>query len=270
MLARLGAFVSIFLATAVWEAAYPRRASTIPRRIRWRTNLALTALNTLLVWTTIGGAVYAAARFAAAREVGLLHWLGLPPGAAVVITLLGLDFAVYLQHVLFHAVPILWRVHRVHHADLAVDASTGLRFHPVEIFLSLGLKGAVVILLGAVPWAVIAFEVLLNASSVFTHGNIAIPDTLDRRLRWVVVTPDMHRVHHSARAAETNSNFGFSFSCWDRLCGTYRAVPREGQLGMELGLREYRTHLSLAHLLVLPFQGEAGPYSFAGTRAVAT
>jgi sterol desaturase/sphingolipid hydroxylase (fatty acid hydroxylase superfamily) len=261
-------FVGVFGSMALWEYWRPRRVLARPRRERWVTNLGLTALNTILVRITVGGIAYAAAVFAAERGVGLLHWVALPPWAAAVVTLLALDFAIYLQHVLFHAVPALWRLHRVHHADVGVDASTGLRFHPIEIFLSLGLKVAVVVLLGAVPWAVVAFEALLNASSIFNHGNVAIPESVDRWLRRVVVTPDMHRIHHSTRVVETNSNFGFSVSWWDRLCGTYRAAPALGQLGMEIGLSDYRTPLNLGQLLLLPFQGDAGRYPFAGARSV--
>jgi len=197
----------------------------------------------------------------------LLHWSTLPAWAAAGITLLILDFAVYLQHVMVHAVPVLWRLHRVHHADLGFDATTGLRFHPIEIFLSLGLKVAVVVLLGSAPWAVVAFEVILNASSVFNHGNVAIPESIDHWLRWAIVTPDMHRIHHSTRVVETNSNFGFSVSWWDRLCGTYRATPALGQTGMEIGLSDYRTPLTLGQLLLLPFQGDAGRYTFEGARS---
>jgi sterol desaturase/sphingolipid hydroxylase (fatty acid hydroxylase superfamily) len=183
------------------------------------------------------------------------------------VTLLALDFALYVQHVLFHALPVLWRLHRMHHADLDVDATTGLRFHPLEIFLSLGLKAAVVVLLGAVPWAVVAFEVLLNAASVFNHGNVALPEHLDRWLRWFVVTPDMHRVHHSTRMVETNSNFGFAVSWWDRLCGTYRAQPALGQVGMDIGLSDYRAPLHLGQLLLLPFHDRTGPAPSTGARA---
>lgn len=219
---RMGAFLAVFVAMAVWEYARPRRRLADPRRRRWPTNLGLVLLDALSVRLLVGGAAFSTAVFAAGHGVGLLHWIPLPAWAAWVITLLALDFAVYLQHVMFHAVPAFWRLHRVHHADLGFDASTGLRFHPIEILLSLGLKAAVVLLLGAVPWAVVAFEVLLNASSLFNHGNVAIPERVERWLRWLVVTPDMHRIHHSSRVVETNSNFGFSFSWWDRLCGTYR------------------------------------------------
>ena len=267
LLVRFGVFLSVFSTMAVWEHARPRRRLTHPRRERWVTNLGLTSLNTTLVWMTVGGVAYAAAVFAAARRMGLLYWISLPSWVAVAVTLLGLDFAIYLQHVMFHAVPALWRLHRVHHADLGCDATTGLRFHPIEIFLSLGFKMAVAVLLGAVPWAVVVFEVLLNASSVFNHGNVAIPERLDSWLRWIIVTPDMHRIHHSTHVIETNSNFGFSLSWWDRLCGTYRAAPALGQTGMEVGLSDYRTQLNLGQLLLLPFQGDAGRYTFAGARS---
>jgi sterol desaturase/sphingolipid hydroxylase (fatty acid hydroxylase superfamily) len=267
LLVRFGVFLSVFATMVVWEYARPRRLLWQPRYERWTTNLGLTVLNTALVWVTIGGVAYAAV-FAAERGMGLLHWISLPLWAAVAVTLLGLDFAIYLQHVMFHAVPALWRLHRVHHADLGFDATTGLRFHPIEIFLSLGFKMAVVVLLGAVPWAVVVFEVILNASSVFNHGNVTMPERLDHWLRWAIVTPDMHRIHHSTRVVETNSNFGFSVSWWDRLCGTYRAAPALGQVEMEIGLSDYRTPLNLGRLLLLPFQGDASRYTFAGARPV--
>ncbi|MCS6925868.1 MAG: sterol desaturase family protein [Candidatus Binatia bacterium] len=266
-LLRVGIVLCVLTSVLVWECFRPRRSFPYPRRQRWVTNLGLAVLDMALVRLTVGGAAYAAAVFAAEQEVGLLHWTSLPFWAAVAVTLLGLDFAVYLQHVMFHAVPALWRLHRVHHADLGFDATTGLRFHPLEIFLSLGLKVAVVIVLGAVPWAVVAFEVILNAASIFNHGNVTIPEYIDRWLRWVIVTPDMHRIHHSTQVVETNSNFGFSVSWWDRLCGTYRAHPAGGQLGMEIGLSDYRSPLNLGQLLLLPFHGGAGPYTFAGARA---
>ena len=265
-LVRVGTFLGVLTALLLWEVFCPRRALVRPRQERWVTNLGLTLLNAVLVRVTVGGVAYTAAVFAADQGVGLLHWRPLPGWAAAAVTLLVLDCALYVQHVLFHAVPVLWRLHRMHHADLDVDATTGLRFHPLEILLSLGLKAAVVVLLGAVPWAVVAFEVLLNAASVFNHGNVALPERLDRWLRWIVVTPDMHRVHHSTRVVETNANFGFSVSWWDRLCGTYRAQPMLGQVGMDIGLSEYRTPLNLGQLLLLPFRGSTGPYTYAGLR----
>jgi sterol desaturase/sphingolipid hydroxylase (fatty acid hydroxylase superfamily) len=255
---RVSSFLGILTVMLLWEGCRPRRPLSRPRQERWVTNLGLTFLNTVLVRVMVGGVAYTAAVFAADHGVGLLHWRPLPAWAAAAVTLLVLDFALYVQHVLFHALPVLWQLHRMHHADLDVDATTGLRFHPLEIFLSLGLKAAVVVLLGAVPWAVVAFEVLLNAASVFNHGNVALPEHLDRWLRWFVVTPDMHRVHHSTRMVETNSNFGFSVSWWDRLCGTYRAQPALGQVGMDIGLSEYRTPLPLGQLLLLPFRNRTG------------
>jgi sterol desaturase/sphingolipid hydroxylase (fatty acid hydroxylase superfamily) len=265
-LLRIGAFLGVFVVMGTWEAARPRRRLTDPRRLRWPANLGLVVLGAVAVRVVAGGAAVAAAAFAAEQGVGLFHWFDAPVWVAWLATLVVLDFAVYLQHVLFHAVPILWRLHRVHHADLGFDASTGLRFHPIEILLSIGLKAAIVVLLGSPPWAVVAFEIVLNAASLFNHGNVAIPEALDRRLRWLVVTPDMHRIHHSSRVAETNSNFGFSVSWWDRLCGTYRADPALGQLGLEIGLVEYRRSLGLGQLLALPFIGAAGAYTFAGDR----
>lgn len=262
ILIRVSAFVAVFSGMATWEYWNPARQLLQPRRERWLTNLSLTTFNTVLVWGTVGSIAYASALFAAEQGMGLLHWIALPPWAAVVVTLFGLDFAIYLQHVLFHAVPVLWRLHQVHHADLDVDATTGLRFHPLEIFLSLALKMIVVILLGATPWTVVAFEILLNASSVFNHSNVAIPERSDTWLRWFVVTPNMHRIHHSMRAVETNSNFGFSFSWWDRVCGTYRAQPARGYLQMEIGLRDSRTPCDLRQLLLLPFHEKGRQSSF--------
>jgi sterol desaturase/sphingolipid hydroxylase (fatty acid hydroxylase superfamily) len=268
-LVRVGTFLGILTVMLLWEGFRPRRPLSRPRQERWVTNLGLTLLNTVLVRVTVGGVAYTAAVFAADQGFGLLHWRPLPAWAAAAMTLLVLDFALYLQHVLFHAVPVLWRLHRMHHADLDVDATTGLRFHPLEILLSLGLKAAVVVLLGAVPWAVVAFEVFLNAASVFNHGNVMLPEHHDRWLRWFVVTPDMHRVHHSTRMVETNTNFGFSVSWWDRLCGTYRAQPALGHVGMDIGLDEYRTPLHLGQLLLVPFHDRTGRSTNAGAHAAA-
>lgn len=265
---RLASFLIIFTSMSLWELRRPYRRLSQLRRERWSINLGLTALNSLLVWITVGGISYATACFAAAQGVGMLYWFALPEWAAVILTLLVLDFTVYVQHILFHAVPLLWRLHRVHHADLGFDATTGLRFHPIEIFLSLGLKAAVIMLVGATPWAVVAFEVLLNASSVFNHGNVALPLRIDWWLRWLLVTPDMHRIHHSMQEMETNSNFGFSVSWWDRLCGTYRAESVLGRDRLEIGLRDYPALLTLRQLLLLPFRCDTGRYPFAGIRPI--
>jgi sterol desaturase/sphingolipid hydroxylase (fatty acid hydroxylase superfamily) len=213
----------------------------------------------------VGAAAYTAAVFAVEQRLGVLNRLTVPNWMAAGITLLSLDLLIYLQHVMFHALPLLWRLHRVHHADLDFDATTGLRFHPLEILLSLGVKAVAVVGLGAVPLAVVIFEILLNASSVFNHSNVAMPARVDRWLRWLIVTPDMHRVHHSTRVVETNSNFGFTVSWWDRLCGTYRSQPALGHLGMNIGLRDYRVPLTFGQLLLLPFHGSPDLYTDDGS-----
>jgi sterol desaturase/sphingolipid hydroxylase (fatty acid hydroxylase superfamily) len=264
---RLAFSLGTFGAMASWEYALPRRELSETRRQRWPANLGLGLLNAILLRLLGGGLVVSAATFAANRSEGLTHWMALPVLAGWMVTIFGLDFAVYLQHVMFHAVPALWRVHRVHHADLGFDTTTGVRFHPIEMLVSAGLKAAVVVLLGGLAWAVVAFEILLNASSLFNHGNAFIPPGVDRWLRRLIVTPDMHRIHHSSRVVETNSNFAFSFSIWDRLCGTYRPEPALGQLGLEIGLSQYRRFLNLGQLLLLPFRGPAGPYTFGGNHS---
>jgi sterol desaturase/sphingolipid hydroxylase (fatty acid hydroxylase superfamily) len=222
---RLGAFAGIFAAMAVWEFFGPRRKQEIERGVRWPGNLGVVAVDTILVHLLIPATAIGVALVAQAHGWGLFNVVTLPFWIAVVSAVILLDLAIYLQHVLFHAVPALWRLHRMHHADLEFDVTTGLRFHPIEILLSLMIKLAVVAAVGAPAVAVLIFEVLLNATSMFNHGNVRIPPGLDRLLRWIVVTPDMHRVHHSIVARETNSNFGFNLPWWDRLLGTYRAQP---------------------------------------------
>jgi sterol desaturase/sphingolipid hydroxylase (fatty acid hydroxylase superfamily) len=256
---RLGAFLAMLALMALWELAAPRRRREIPRLLRWSNNLALVVIDTIAVRLAFPVLAVGMALLAEERGWGLLNVLSPPPWASVVVALLALDLAIYLQHVLFHAVPALWRLHRMHHADLEFDASTGIRFHPVEVLLSMGLKLGVVAALGAPALAVLIFEVVLNATSIFNHSNIALPDGLDRVLRRVVVTPDMHRVHHSIHPEETNSNFGFNLPWWDRLLGTYRAAPRDGHTGMTIGLPQFRTRrdLWLDRMLVQPFRGAA-------------
>jgi sterol desaturase/sphingolipid hydroxylase (fatty acid hydroxylase superfamily) len=263
---RAGSFAAVFTAMALWEWRRPRLTLAQGRPSRWPANLGITVLDILLVRLTIGAAAVQAARFAAAHGWGLFHLLEVPGWVAFTASWAILDFAIYLQHIMVHAVPLLWRLHMVHHADLGFDVTTGLRFHPLEIFLSLGIKVCVVVLIGPPVAAVIFFEVLLNAGSLFNHGNVAIPIGVDRWLRRLIVTPDMHRVHHSLVPAETNTNFGFSVSWWDRLCGTYRGQPAAGHEGMRLGLARYRdpTRLRFSQLLILPFTGRLGGYSFRG------
>jgi sterol desaturase/sphingolipid hydroxylase (fatty acid hydroxylase superfamily) len=238
---RLAVFLTAFLLLAGGEALIPRRARSVVRRSRWPTNMSLVLLNTLIVRVVLPMTGVSLAVIAEQRGWGLLHAAHpLPAGLAVVIAIVLLDFAIYLQHVLFHTVPVLWRVHRVHHADIDVDVTTGSRFHPIEIFLSLLIKFATIIALGAPPIAVLLFEALLNAGSLFNHANLRLSLGLDRVLRLLVVTPDMHRVHHSDRGAETNANFSFTFPWWDHLCRTYRAQPAAGHEAMTVGLTCFR------------------------------
>jgi len=261
-LIRMGMFLGILMAMALWEVAAPRRRREIPRLLRWSSNLGIVALDTLLVRLLFPVVAVGLAVVAEERGWGLLNIFDLPFWLAFLLSLLLLDLAIYLQHVMFHAVPALWRFHRMHHADLEFDVTTGLRFHPVEILLSMGIKLAVVMALGPPAIAVLAFEVLLNATSMFNHSNIRIPAAIDRVLRLFVVTPDMHRVHHSIHPSETNSNFGFNLPWWDRLLGTYRAQPGDGHLGMTIGIEQFRSRrdLWLDRMLVQPLRGPASGY----------
>src|SRR5262245_51392623 len=258
---RLSCFGAVLLLMGLWEALAPRRPLTVGRPLRWSGNLGLVALDTLAVRFLIPLGAVGTALVAQERRWGLLNNVALPGWLAVVLAIIALDLAIYLQHVMFHAVPLLWRLHRVHHADLDFDTTTGVRFHPVEILLSMGIKMGAVVLLGAPAVAVLFFEVLLNATSFFNHGNVRLPAWLDRVLRLVVVTPEMHRVHHSVRWRETNSNFGFNLPWWDYLFGTYRAQPAAGHEGMTIGLQQFRDERQverLDQLLLFPLVGEAG------------
>ena len=225
---RLGFFLGIFALVALWEIAKPRRRLSQPRWLRWYGNIGVVAVNTIVVRLLFPLAPVGLAVLAGQQGWGMLHLVSLPLWMEVAVALVVLDLVIYLQHVLFHAVPALWRLHRMHHADLDVDVTTGSRFHPVEIVLSALLKMAAVLVVGPPALAVVIFDVLLNGTSMFNHGNVRLPLRLDRALRWIVVTPDMHRVHHSDIPAETNCNFGFNLSWWDRLFGTYRAQPSLG------------------------------------------
>jgi sterol desaturase/sphingolipid hydroxylase (fatty acid hydroxylase superfamily) len=261
---RLGSFFTVFAAMALWELASPRRSLTTGKTRRWFRNLSLVALDAVAVRILFPAGAVGLAWLARERGFGLLNAVALPSWLEFSLSFLALDFTVYLQHVVFHAVPALFRLHMVHHADLDFDVTTGNRFHPLEILLSMVLKGVVVVALGPPVLSVLAFEVLLNATSMFNHGNVRIPSGIDRVLRLFVVTPDMHRVHHSVVPVETNSNFGFNLPWWDRLLGTYRPEPRAGHEGMTIGLRQFREpeRLTLPRLLVLPFVGDVGSYSF--------
>ncbi len=260
---RLGFFFGILALMMVWEVLAPRRGLTQARHLRWYANLGIVALNTLVARLIFPLAPVAVAALAAERGWGAFNLIELPVWLAVLLSVLVLDFAIYLQHVMFHAVPALWRLHRMHHADLDFDFTTGARFHPIEIVLSVVIKMAVVALLGAPAAAVMIFEVLLNAAAMFNHANVRIPLPLDRVLRWFVVTPDMHRVHHSVVPEETNSNFGFNMPWWDRLAGTYRAQPAAGHDAMTIGIAQFRAEREqwLDRMLAQPFHGGTGDYA---------
>jgi len=261
---RLGFFFGIFAVMALWEAAAPRRALTVSKVVRWTNNLGLVFLNSLVVRLLFPAAAVGMAAFAAEHGWGLLNHCSLPFALSVVLAVVALDFIIYLQHVLVHAVPALWRLHRVHHADLDYDVTTGARFHPIEIVLSMLIKFASIIVLGAPVLAVVIFEVVLNAMAMFNHGNVSLPRGLDRIVRLFVVTPDMHRVHHSTEDNEANSNFGFNLSIWDRLFGTYIDQPREGHDNMTIGIHQYRDPKQVSWLpgmLALPFVGRVTGYA---------
>ena len=261
---RLGFFLGIFAVIGFWELLAPRRRLTVSKTLRWTSNLGLVALNTVLLRLIFPLAGAGMAAFCAENGWGILNHFQVPFWVAVPLAVIALDFVIWLQHVMVHAVPLLWRLHRVHHADLDYDVTTGARFHPLEIVLSMLIKFATIAVLGPPVVAVVIFEVLLNATAMFNHGNIGLPATLDRVLRWVVVTPDMHRVHHSIEDDETNSNFGFNLPWWDRLFGTYRDQPRAGQLGMTIGIRDHADPREVARLdgmLLLPFRGEIKDYA---------
>jgi sterol desaturase/sphingolipid hydroxylase (fatty acid hydroxylase superfamily) len=261
-LVRLFFFAGIFAAMAAWEILAPRREQQLGRGIRWPSNVGVVVLDTVLVRLVFPTTAVGLALLAEARGWGLLYALELPIWASVPLAVMALDLAIYLQHVLFHAVPVLWRLHRMHHADLEFDVTTGARFHPIEILLSMAIKLGVVAALGAPAVAVLLFEVLLNATSMFNHSNVRMPTGLDRVLRWIVVTPDMHRVHHSIVARETNSNFGFNLPWWDRLFGTYRDQPAAGHEAMTIGIEQFRdpTEQRLDRMLTQPFRDDDTTY----------
>jgi sterol desaturase/sphingolipid hydroxylase (fatty acid hydroxylase superfamily) len=261
-LIRMAFFGGVLAAMAAWEVAAPRRRREIPRLIRWTNNLGVVVIDAALVRLAFPIVAVGLAITAQTQGWGLLNIWGAPAWLAIIVAIPVLDLAIYLQHVMFHAVPALWRLHRMHHADLEFDVTTGLRFHPVEILLSMGLKLAIIAALGPPAIAVLIFEVLLNATAMFNHSNVNIPRGIDGVMRWIVVTPDMHRIHHSIHPSETNSNFGFNLPWWDRLLGTYRPQPREGHEAMTIGIEQFRTRrdLWLDRMLVQPLRGPASGY----------
>ena len=254
---RLGCFLAIFGIMAVWEIAAPRRQLTSSKPIRWANNLGMVVLNTLLLRVLFPTAAVGAAMFATDYGWGWGNLFVMPAWLIVLVSLLVLDLFIYLQHWLVHAVPLFWRFHRMHHADLDIDVTTGARFHPVEILFSMAIKFGVIFLLGPPVVAVVMFEIVLNATSMFSHANVQLPLSIDRWLRWLLVTPDMHRVHHSVERDETDRNFGFNLPWWDHLFGTYQAQPRAGHVGMSIGIPQFRSPREtswLPAMLWLPFK----------------
>lgn len=261
---RLSVFIGMLAIMGLWELLAPRRAPKVSKLLRWGNNLLLVFLNSFLLRVAFPAAAVGVALFAQQHGWGLFNYYQLNPLLELVLAVIILDFIIYLQHILVHAVPALWRLHRVHHADIDYDVTTGARFHPLEIFISMLIKFATIVVFGPSVVAVIIFEVLLNGMAMFNHGNVGLPGPLDKLLRLIIVTPDMHRVHHSVEDDETNSNFGFNLSLWDRIFGTYKEQPRGGHINMTIGIRQFNTVKQatwLHSLLVMPFIGKITGYA---------
>lgn len=257
-LLRLIPFIGVFALMALWEIRAPRRILSVPKSRRWFNNLGLVVFNSLLLRLVFPSAAVGVALFTNAEQWGLLAHIAVLSDAPLLALILGvllLDCLIWAQHRLFHTIPVLWRLHRMHHADLDLDVTSGLRFHPLEILLSMIIKTVAIVVLGLPVMAVLVFEILLNASAMFNHANVRLPSRVDKWLRLIIVTPDMHRVHHSWHLDEAHSNFGFNLPWWDRLFGTYRAQPRDGHQGMTIGLHQFREtrDLQLDRLLIQPF-----------------
>jgi sterol desaturase/sphingolipid hydroxylase (fatty acid hydroxylase superfamily) len=264
---RLGFFFGILIIMFLWEMVIPRRPLTTSKRTRWFNNFSLVLIDSVAVRLAFPAGLTGVALLAQQRVWGIFHLLEFPLLLKIILGVLILDLAIYLQHVMFHSAPLLWRLHMVHHSDMDIDVTTGVRFHPIEIALSMGIKAIVVILSGAPAVAVLIFEIILNGTSMFNHGNVRYPQNVDSIFRLLVVTPEMHRVHHSTIRWETNSNLGFNFPWWDRLFGTYRSQPAKGHLEMTIGLDQYKDprRLTLPWLLALPFIGKLGKYPMTRT-----
>jgi sterol desaturase/sphingolipid hydroxylase (fatty acid hydroxylase superfamily) len=257
---RIACYAAVFAAMAFWELLAPRRRLSVGRIPRWPGNLGILAVDALAVRVLVPTAAVGAAVLAAEGGWGIFHLAGLPVWLAAILGFLILDLVIYTQHFVFHHVPVLWRLHRMHHADLDIDVTTGVRFHPIEILISMAIKIAIVLAFGIPAVAVLIFEIALNATSMFNHANVVMPAGLDRIVRLFVVTPDMHRVHHSVLREETNSNFGFNLPWWDRLFGTYRSEPKAGHAGMTIGIPMFRdpSELRIDKLLTQPFRDDTG------------
>jgi len=259
---RLGFFFGILVIMFFWEVFAPRRNLTTSKITRWISNLGLVMIDSITVRLALPAGLAGIAILAQQRGWGLFNQFELSNLSKIIFSVLILDLTIYLQHLMFHSAPLLWRLHMVHHSDMDIDVTTGVRFHPIEIILSMGIKMMAVILIGAPPASVLIFEVILNGTSMFNHGNVRFSQRIDSLLRLLVVTPEMHRVHHSTIRWETNSNLGFSFPWWDRLFGTYRGQPAKGHLEMTIGLDQYKEpgKLTLPWLIGLPFIGKLGKY----------
>lgn len=259
---RVGFLIGMVAIMALWEVVAPRRALTVSKAYRWVNNWGIVITGTLLTRVIFPAGAVGLGFFVESQGWGLLQVLDMPFWLSVLIAVVVLDFAIWAQHVMFHAVPALWRLHRMHHADLDFDLTTGLRFHPLEILLSFGIKAMVIVAIGAPALAVLVFEVILSSLALFNHSNVRIPTAMDRMLRLFIVTPDFHRVHHSWYPNETNSNFGFNLSVWDRLLGTYTAQPRDGHEDMIIGINQFRDPRweRLDRMLIQPFVGPTHSY----------
>jgi sterol desaturase/sphingolipid hydroxylase (fatty acid hydroxylase superfamily) len=253
---RLGFFLGIVILVAVWESVSTKRALNYPKKTRWVRNILLVFIDSIAVKVLLPFTAASVAIYAQAHHIGLFHSVSIPPMVAVFVSIIVLDLIIYVQHRLFHSVPVFWRLHQVHHIDQDIDVTTGLRFHPLEIILSIVIKSAAVLAFGIPFWAIVSFEILLNGTAMFNHGNIKLSPKFDALLRLILVTPDMHRVHHSVVVREMNSNFGFNLPIWDRLFGTYIDQPAGGHLGMTIGLNAYpdAKKTGLINVLILPFQ----------------
>jgi sterol desaturase/sphingolipid hydroxylase (fatty acid hydroxylase superfamily) len=254
---RLSFFLTIFAVMAIWEVLSPKRKLLLPKIDRWLNNIGLMVINTMALRLVFPVAAVGLAIWLETQNQGLLNKIELPLWLEIIFGLLLLDLLIYFQHRIFHSVPILWQLHKVHHADLDFDVTTGARFHTLEILISMLIKMAAIYVLGVPAVAVLAFETLLNASSMFNHGNIRIPNHIDKMVRYVFVTPDMHRIHHSRIQKEANSNYGFSISTWDRLFKTYTSKPNKGHVGMDIGISENQSHHQtnrLDGMMLMPFR----------------
>lgn len=260
---RLGSFSGLFALLTIWEIASPKRALLDVRRFRWFSNIGLVVISSMLIRFILPTAAVGIALNVEQNQVGFLNHINAPAAVRFIFAFILMDLAIYFQHVIFHALPLFWRFHRVHHTDLDCDVTTGLRFHPFEMLISILFKFLVIISIGAPVLAVVIFEIILNAASMFTHSNIKIPAALEPVVRWFIVTPDMHRIHHSIKENETNSNFGFFISVWDRLLGTYIRDPEGGHENMQIGVEGFREPKwqNLRWLIYLPFVSKITGYA---------